>query len=1121
MRILFSTCSGANYMAPPTLSDEQVNCGPFFRDCEIGGHYFSLETPKGDYDLAAVATKLPPHQQPEAVVCLVDASWFNTPRNLAAFKCPKVALVADTHHMSRPITGMIQYLLSQPFDRIVFLYTRHHLDLLREAGLKNLFWFPGLTFPHADGLVHAARKDERIGRIALIGQAGSLHQRRLRLAGALAAANLPLVFRETSQREAMSFYGSSLIGFNATANADLNLRYFEILASGAMLLVDQLAAASGVSDLWSDGRELVVYRDPRELVERAQHYCAHPAEARAIGAAGARWFDTHFTLARRTADFQALVCDGRAVPQFAITPPRKTLLAGFDNEARRFAGSLAVYEQLQLLHSNAERVTVLADDSVPAAFQTLGATLPRLKVVRTARPEEPVDCLALSTARALVLTELSAPRLWCWDAAPADLPALAQRFKAAGLLQPREDLAYFELPERAAAADRHANEARKALLQCDLPAALELARRSLQDNPRAIDALLIMAELALEGGNRDLYAKMVERVRALAPEEPRLALLELSARQPELRQRPADRLLAVALRHVSGRDLPQAKAAAMRALTVDPQLAGAWFWLGKIALRRAEGLTDLAQWREFGAALKHLRKAAELDDNKPEYWTELGLALHKAGHLGEAGNALQRALHLDPMDRLGWHCLGQILMAERKADDAVATLHQAIAHFPADGQLRMLWGHALKRAGRLDEAQAAYRVACGGPAFLPPRAGARRRVVFVVQHGPSWSCVESVWREFRADPAWETLVVALPYQHPFFNAVQNDRDEIFGFLERKGIPFERGERFPLTPQFAEVVFLQNPYDITRPVEWQVPRLVKLGVKLAYLPYGLEIGGGRENNTWVMNMPLQRMAWRVFARSERQRVAYADHCASGNAHVVVTGHPKLDALRGLEKVDTAELSDFAAGRRIVAWNPHFDVRFNGTAFGSGFSTFLRWHEFMLEEFARRPGLVLAIRPHPLFFATLEDRGIFTADQMKAYLARGVASRAVWVDRAASPLPLFAASHAMMSDVSSFVLEYSATGKPLLFLNNPHGPQLNDDAEFVHRYLYRADRGEQIRAFLDLVEAGMDPMASERHRAFPEFMHQPPGGVGPVVKQAVEAHLACEGVVASCEPQLVSA
>lgn len=132
-------------MAPPILGDEQINCGPDWPDeKEAGGRWRSLRTPVGDYDLATISAKLPSEQRPDLVVCLVDASWRNTPRGLAAFKCPRILLVADTHHLRQPLIGMLRYATSEPFTRIVLLYDRHHATIFRSAGIRNLFWFPGL-----------------------------------------------------------------------------------------------------------------------------------------------------------------------------------------------------------------------------------------------------------------------------------------------------------------------------------------------------------------------------------------------------------------------------------------------------------------------------------------------------------------------------------------------------------------------------------------------------------------------------------------------------------------------------------------------------------------------------------------------------------------------------------------------------------------------------------------------------------------------------------------------------------------------------------------------------------------------------------------------------------------
>jgi hypothetical protein len=62
--------------------------------------------------------------------------------NLAAFRCPKVLLIADTHHLSSPLVGTSNYIAGEAYDRCVLLYDRHHAAFLHAAGVRNLFGFP-------------------------------------------------------------------------------------------------------------------------------------------------------------------------------------------------------------------------------------------------------------------------------------------------------------------------------------------------------------------------------------------------------------------------------------------------------------------------------------------------------------------------------------------------------------------------------------------------------------------------------------------------------------------------------------------------------------------------------------------------------------------------------------------------------------------------------------------------------------------------------------------------------------------------------------------------------------------------------------------------------------------
>ncbi len=442
MHVLFSTGSPASYMLPPSLGDHQVNCGPDWADDTApDGCVRSFATPAGSYDLAMLAaTKLPLAQQPDVVVCLVDASWRNVPRNLGAFKCPKVLLIADTHHLTTPLMGMIRYLAAETFDRVVFLYDRHHAGIFASAGFQNLFWFPGLTFPHSDATVRAARSANREPRIAFVGQTGKIHPRRARLVGALTTRGLPVAAQMLPQREALGFYGSSLLGFNASLNGDFNLRVFEVLATGGALLTDRLAPESGLEEMFTDGVELALYGDSAELCTLAQNLLARPDDARAIGAAGARWFDHEFNEVRRRAAFRDLAFDGKPLAGCELPGAGRTRVF-FGGDTDRLLQSVIVYEDVQELHRTQETTTVAIDRNTPDDLIELYSTLPRVTLRRPGDGD--ADLAIFGQEQAAAVSTAKATRLWCWDAPAAGTTELDSRFAETGFVRESEDVAVY------------------------------------------------------------------------------------------------------------------------------------------------------------------------------------------------------------------------------------------------------------------------------------------------------------------------------------------------------------------------------------------------------------------------------------------------------------------------------------------------------------------------------------------------------------------------------------------------------------------------------------------------------------------------------------------------------
>ena len=83
-----------------------------------------------------------------------------------------------------------------------------------------------------------------------------------------------------------AIYGRYRVGFNYSIADDVNMRIFEILAAGALLVTNALRHGDLSSLGLEDGKQLALYRSPGELMERIDYYLAHPEERRAIAASG-------------------------------------------------------------------------------------------------------------------------------------------------------------------------------------------------------------------------------------------------------------------------------------------------------------------------------------------------------------------------------------------------------------------------------------------------------------------------------------------------------------------------------------------------------------------------------------------------------------------------------------------------------------------------------------------------------------------------------------------------------------------------------------------------------------------------------------------------------------------
>ncbi|MBI4389317.1 MAG: glycosyltransferase [Nitrospinae bacterium] len=203
----------------------------------------------------------------------VENGIDTVPPDLDRLGIPKACYLIDTHiHLEQ------HKQIARHFD-FVFLAQRRYVDDLKAAGSPNVHWLPLACDPEIHGKVETGKKRD----VTFVGSVTPAHVRRKRLLETIGSHFDLLTDRKFMDEMALAFSQSRIV-FNEAIDNDLNMRVFEALCSGSLLVTDE-APGSGLTDLFEDGKHLALYRD-ESLVETIGHYLRHPEERERIARQG-------------------------------------------------------------------------------------------------------------------------------------------------------------------------------------------------------------------------------------------------------------------------------------------------------------------------------------------------------------------------------------------------------------------------------------------------------------------------------------------------------------------------------------------------------------------------------------------------------------------------------------------------------------------------------------------------------------------------------------------------------------------------------------------------------------------------------------------------------------------
>ncbi len=193
--------------------------------------------------LAETLEKLPPGFIPDLYLW-VETGLGGPPPDLAESPLPKACYLIDSH-----LNFETHRQIALNFDW-VFVAQKAFVEPLKAAGCPAVFWLP----LGCDGDIHNPGQTGKVCDVGFAGTVSPAHRRRAHL-----LAQIGEYFHLRAERRFLEdmaqLYAQSKIVFNNAIAGDLNMRVFEAMASGSLLLTDPVPERGIISTARKNGSE--------------------------------------------------------------------------------------------------------------------------------------------------------------------------------------------------------------------------------------------------------------------------------------------------------------------------------------------------------------------------------------------------------------------------------------------------------------------------------------------------------------------------------------------------------------------------------------------------------------------------------------------------------------------------------------------------------------------------------------------------------------------------------------------------------------------------------------------------------------------------------------------------
>ena len=294
----------------------------------------------------------------------------------------------------------------------------------------------------------------------------------------------------------------------------------------------------------------------------------------------------------------------------------------------------------------------------------------------------------------------------------------------------------------------------------------------------------------------------------------------------------------------------------------------------------------------------------------------------------------------------------------------------------------------------------------------------------------------------------------------------------------------------------DIVFAGNPY-----IQDIYTLLYYSGIKLVYIPYASSISGEKYSLQLQYQLTIHKLAWKIYILDKFYEKFYITDEHRASNIVVINSTPKFDNV--LHEVPR---QNSIINAKVFLWNIHHSTAMLSENYQDGgdrkWSSFFIYKNILYNIFLQHTDLQLIIRPHPNFYTNKYSFFLYEFDEFSNL-------NNVHIDNSAKNtfITSFQKADVLITDLSSMMLDFLITGKPIISLFNDKSCFLNEFAEGLFKtYTYQVHDESCLENVIKDLAAGNDPLFSERRKLVQ--------GEGPFNLSKTAAELIIEDILSTC-------